>query len=179
MLPAKCQSVTQQRLKPQVSDLSWAPWKNSFFFPKLEGEDDDRQHSRAGRAAFECCSVSVSWRQYLTTATHLSARQQQPVPAILVPHRGQGLTSFRSSPQSSCYSTSAHCLSVTRGHALPSLPLLCRQWQNILPIGVLFTSKRLFTLTCVHFCCLIQAMSHILVTPVLAHSSKWIFCLYH
>lgn len=58
--------MTQWRLKPQVSELSWAPWKNSVFSPKLEGGDADRQYRHAGRQHLWAGSSSLSWSQYIT-----------------------------------------------------------------------------------------------------------------
>lgn len=120
MLPAKCQSMTQQRLKPQVSDLSWAPWKNSAFLPKLEGEDDDRQHSCAGGAAFEYWSFNVSWRQYITISHWplLGSSSQFLLCWYLTGARTHLISQVCPSPPATQYlpTTFFNSISVIRGH---------------------------------------------------------------
>lgn len=141
----------------------WGWWEPPQ--PCWQGSDGALKFQRSMEAVHYC-------------QTHLSARQQQPVPAALVSHRGQALTSF---PKS------APALLLLNICPLPSnrAPVIKSHWITLSntslqaiakhPAPFLFTSKRLFIPICFSFWCLIQAMSHILVISVLAHSSKVIF----
>lgn len=131
------------------------------------------------QAAFERWSFSFSWRQYVTISHSPLCKVAAASSCYFGISQGPGthlISQAYPSPPATQHlpTTLFNRVAVIRGHWI-TLSTTSLQAVAKHPTHRSVVHIKKFLPICVHFCCLIQAMLHVLVTPVLAQSSKRIF----